>query len=131
MKTIVKTGLKTKKYVAVLLVLNLVSDFVKCYHPIAVVFFVVFFNLEYAATVPREYKKQILKTQDPFCHNVLGAYPPTYSCIRFTETCSAIFELGRQARPGRHTGIRLYRPVQAEGQNKSWGHRLTAKASTY
>jgi hypothetical protein len=42
-----------------------------------------------------------------------------------------LFELGRQARPGRHTGIRLYRPVTAEGQNKSWGHRLTAKASTY
>jgi hypothetical protein len=42
-----------------------------------------------------------------------------------------LFELGRQARPGRHTGIRLYWPVPAEGQNKSWGHRLTAKASTY
>jgi hypothetical protein len=41
------------------------------------------------------------------------------------------FELGRQARPGRHTGIRLYWLVPAEGQNKSWGHRLTAKASTY
>jgi hypothetical protein len=27
-----------------------------------------------------------------------------------------LFELGRQARPGRHTGIRLYRPVPAEGQ---------------
>jgi hypothetical protein len=40
-------------------------------------------------------------------------------------------ELGRQARPGRQTGIRLYRPVLAEGQNKSWGHRLTAKAITY
>jgi hypothetical protein len=36
------------------------------------------------------------------------------------------FELGRQARPGRQIGIRLYRPVPAEGQNKSWGHRLTA-----
>jgi hypothetical protein len=42
-----------------------------------------------------------------------------------------VFELGRQARPARQTGIRLYRPVQAEGQNKSWGHRLTAKAITY
>jgi hypothetical protein len=41
------------------------------------------------------------------------------------------FELGRQARPGRQPGIRLYRPVPAEGQNKSWGHRLTAKAITY
>jgi hypothetical protein len=43
----------------------------------------------------------------------------------------ALFELGRQARPGRQTGIRLYRPVQAEEQNKSRGHRLTAKAITY
>jgi hypothetical protein len=42
-----------------------------------------------------------------------------------------IFELGRQDRPGRYTGIRLYRPVPAEGQNKSWGHRITAKACTY
>jgi ElaB/YqjD/DUF883 family membrane-anchored ribosome-binding protein len=42
-----------------------------------------------------------------------------------------IFELGRQARPGRQTRIRLYRPVPAEGQNKFWGHRLTAKALTY
>jgi hypothetical protein len=42
-----------------------------------------------------------------------------------------LFELGRQARPGWQTGIRLYRPVLAEGQNKSWGHRLTAKAITY
>jgi hypothetical protein len=33
--TIVKTGLTTKKYVAVLSVLNLVSDFVKCNHLIA------------------------------------------------------------------------------------------------
>jgi hypothetical protein len=41
-----------------------------------------------------------------------------------------LFELGRLARPGRQTGIRLYRPVPAEGQNKSWGHRLTAKAIT-
>jgi hypothetical protein len=41
------------------------------------------------------------------------------------------FELGWQARPGRHTGIRLHRPVLTEGQNKSWGHRLTAKAFTY
>jgi hypothetical protein len=40
-------------------------------------------------------------------------------------------ELGRLARPGRQTGIRLYRPVPPEGQNKSWGHRLTAKAITY
>jgi hypothetical protein len=42
-----------------------------------------------------------------------------------------VFELGRQARPGRQTGIRQYRPVPAEGQNKSWGNRLTAKAITY
>jgi hypothetical protein len=42
-----------------------------------------------------------------------------------------IFELGRQARPGRQTGIRLYLPVPAEGQNKYWGHRLTDKAITY
>jgi hypothetical protein len=33
--TIVKTGLTAKKYVIVLSVLNLVSDFVKCNHPIA------------------------------------------------------------------------------------------------
>jgi hypothetical protein len=32
--TIVKTGLKAKKYVLVLSVLNLDSDFVKCNHPI-------------------------------------------------------------------------------------------------
>jgi hypothetical protein len=32
--TIVKTGLTTKNYVIVLSVLNLVSDFVKCNHPI-------------------------------------------------------------------------------------------------
>jgi hypothetical protein len=32
--TIVKTGLPTKKYDIVLSVLNLVSDFVKCNHPI-------------------------------------------------------------------------------------------------
>jgi hypothetical protein len=32
--TIVQTGLTTKKYVIVLSVLNLVSDFVKCNHPI-------------------------------------------------------------------------------------------------
>jgi hypothetical protein len=32
--TIVSTGLATKTYVAVLSVLNLVSDFVKCNHPI-------------------------------------------------------------------------------------------------
>jgi hypothetical protein len=32
--TIVWIGLTTKKYVAVLSVLNLVSDFVKCNHPI-------------------------------------------------------------------------------------------------
>jgi hypothetical protein len=44
---------------------------------------------------------------------------------------SRLFELGRQARPGRQTGIRLNRSVPAEGQNKSWGHRLTAKAITY
>jgi hypothetical protein len=31
---IVKTGLTTKIYVAVLSVINLVSDFVKCNHPI-------------------------------------------------------------------------------------------------
>jgi hypothetical protein len=42
-----------------------------------------------------------------------------------------LFELGRQARPGRQTGIRLYLPVPAEGQNKYWGHRLTDKAITY
>jgi hypothetical protein len=42
-----------------------------------------------------------------------------------------VFELGRQAKPGRQPGIRLYRPVPAEGQNKSWGHKLTAKAITY
>jgi hypothetical protein len=42
-----------------------------------------------------------------------------------------LFELGRQARPGRQTGICLYRPVQAKGQNKAWGDRLTAKAITY
>jgi hypothetical protein len=42
-----------------------------------------------------------------------------------------LFELGRQAGPGRQPGIRLYRPVLAEGQNKSWGHRLKAKAITY
>jgi hypothetical protein len=34
MITIVKTGLTTKKYVIVLSVLNLVSDFFKCNHPI-------------------------------------------------------------------------------------------------
>jgi hypothetical protein len=50
--------------------------------------------------------------------------------LYITITESAI-ELGRQARPGRQTGIRLYRPVPAEGQNKSWGHRLTAKAISY
>jgi hypothetical protein len=45
---------------------------------------------------------------------------------------ACIFELSRQARLGRQPGIRLYRPaVPAEGQNKSWGHRLTAKAVTY
>jgi hypothetical protein len=33
--TIVSTGLTTKKFVIVLSVLNLVSDFVKCNHPIA------------------------------------------------------------------------------------------------
>jgi hypothetical protein len=32
--TIAQTGLPTKKYVIVLSVLNLVSDFVKCNHPI-------------------------------------------------------------------------------------------------
>jgi hypothetical protein len=42
-----------------------------------------------------------------------------------------LFELGLQARPGQQTGIRLYRPVQSEGQNKSWGHQLTAKKITY
>jgi hypothetical protein len=42
-----------------------------------------------------------------------------------------LFELGRRASLGRQTGIRLYRPVPAEGQNKSWRHRLTAKAITY
>jgi hypothetical protein len=47
------------------------------------------------------------------------------------ELTNSLFELGRQARPGRQTGIRLYRPVPADGQNKSWGHRLTAKAITY
>jgi hypothetical protein len=44
---------------------------------------------------------------------------------------AVVFDLGRLARPGRQTGIRLYRPVPAEGQNISWGHRLTAKAITY
>jgi hypothetical protein len=44
---------------------------------------------------------------------------------------SSQFELGRQAGPGQQPGIRLYRPVPAEEQNKSWGHRLTAKAITY
>jgi hypothetical protein len=34
--TIVKTGLATKKYVIVLSVLNRVSDFVKCNHPIGI-----------------------------------------------------------------------------------------------
>jgi hypothetical protein len=48
-----------------------------------------------------------------------------------TGSTSFIFELGQQARPGRQTGIRLYWPVPAEGQNKSWGHRLKAKAITY
>jgi hypothetical protein len=52
-------------------------------------------------------------------------------CICPFGYTGTIFELGRQARPGRQTGIRLYRPVPAEGQNKSWGHRLTAKAITY
>jgi hypothetical protein len=42
-----------------------------------------------------------------------------------------LFELGRQARLGRQTGIRLYPPVPAEGQNKSWGHRLTVKPIAY
>jgi hypothetical protein len=36
---------------------------------------------------------------------------------------SYIFELDRQARPSGQTGIRLYRPLLAEGQNYSWGHR--------
>jgi hypothetical protein len=40
---------------------------------------------------------------------------------KFLITASPLFELGRQASPGRQTGIRLYRPVPAEGQNKSWG----------
>jgi hypothetical protein len=47
------------------------------------------------------------------------------------QTVLFIFELIRQARPGRQTAIRLFRPVQAEGQNKSWGHQLTDKANTY
>jgi hypothetical protein len=34
--TIVSTGLTTKKYVIVLSVLNLVSDFVKCNRPIVI-----------------------------------------------------------------------------------------------
>jgi hypothetical protein len=44
---------------------------------------------------------------------------------------SARFELGRRARLGRQTGIRLYRPVPAEGQNKSWRQGLTDQAMTY
>jgi hypothetical protein len=31
-----------------------------------------------------------------------------------------LFDLGRQARPGRQSGIPLYRSLPAEGQNKSW-----------
>jgi hypothetical protein len=42
-----------------------------------------------------------------------------------------LFELGWQARPGQQTGICLYPPDPAEGQNKSWGHRFTAKGITY
>jgi hypothetical protein len=39
----------------------------------------------------------------------------------FLSLCNSrsLFELDRQARPGWQTGIRLYRPVLAEGQNKS------------
>jgi hypothetical protein len=51
--------------------------------------------------------------------------------ISWRSHLAILFELGRPARPGRQTGIRLYRPVPAKGQNKSWGHRLTAKAITY
>jgi hypothetical protein len=43
-------------------------------------------------------------------------------------TVHHIFDFGRQARPGRQLGIRLYWRVPAEGQNKSWEHMLTAKA---
>jgi hypothetical protein len=80
-------------------------------------------------------KKQFLKI------SVLNILPVEDHRMVFLSTLSnfrpvptmfrwVLFELGRQARPGRQTGIRLYRPVPAEGQNKSWGHRLTAKAIT-
>jgi hypothetical protein len=51
--------------------------------------------------------------------------------LKGKKTGIYLFELGRQSRPGRHTGIRLCRPVPAEGQNKSLEHRLTDKAITY
>jgi hypothetical protein len=55
----------------------------------------------------------------------------TYTLL--SNDCPALprFELGWQARPGRQTGMRLFRPVSPDGQNKSWGHRLSAKAITY
>jgi hypothetical protein len=44
----------------------------------------------------------------------------------FSIAAPFLFDLGREARPGKQTGIHLYQPVPAEEQNESWGHRLTS-----
>jgi hypothetical protein len=72
--------------------------------------------------------------QEGFTYCAVGLYLPKIAKKQanlYFTTDALLFALGRQARPGRQTGIRLYRPVPAEEQNKSWGHRLTAKAITY
>jgi hypothetical protein len=67
----------------------------------------------------------LLRANTPKNASASGGYVAIYSVI------AALFELGRQARLGRQTGIRQYPPVPAKGQNKSWGHRLTVKPIAY
>jgi hypothetical protein len=79
--------------------------------------------------------KASLSSTLPSCYHLYVMFltaavlPP----VMIVKLNPSLFELDRQARPARQTGIRLYvyRPLPAEGQNKSWGLRLTAKALAY
>jgi hypothetical protein len=87
-------------------------------------------KLDSVAGRPHKLMPGVTATKYVVC-TVLGPLVSVLSSlVSVLSTLAFLFELGRLARPGRQTGIRLYWTVPAEGQNKSWGHRLTAKAIT-
>jgi hypothetical protein len=84
------------------------------------------------AVIGGNYLYLVLTENGTMCtSNGLQQGNPTYPTFESLQVKIDQLELGRQARPGRQTGICLYRPVPAEGQKNSWGHRLTATAITY